>query len=137
MIRSLRTALLISVISIGACSRKQGIDPDLQREAGLLLQGVERLRQAPNVDKQAQLANLAALPCGHPETCAVKDRCTDAYQGFVKALNDIARIEAALTTNAAFSAADLAGAQHALDTAREKTLGCANAQGELARLIGR
>ncbi len=137
MIRCSFMVLLISVISLGACSQKRGADAGLQREAALLLQSVERLRQAPNADKQARLADLVALLCSYPETCALKDRCTDAYQGFVKALNDIARIEAALTANAAFGAADLAGAQHALDTAREKTLGCANAQGELARLIGR
>ncbi|HEX2880678.1 MAG TPA: hypothetical protein VHO25_14195 [Polyangiaceae bacterium] len=133
----LAAALLISVNCLVACSRGSAIDPNLQREAGALLQGVDRLRQAANADKPLQLASLAALPCSHASTCGLKDRCVDAYQGFVKALGDIARIEGALVNSTTLSPADLAGAQHALDTAREKTLACASEQGELARRMTR
>lgn len=130
-------ALLIVANFASGCARGPRIDSELQREAGLLLQSVERLRQAPNVDKRDELTRLLEMPCTHAETCALKDRCADAYQGFVTALDGITRIETALKTSAAFSANDLANAQRTLDSAREKTLGCANAQGELARLIDR
>jgi hypothetical protein len=136
-IRSSLAAPLIVAIFLSACSRDRAIDPELQREASALLQGVDRLRQAANADKPVQLASLTALPCSHAETCGLKDRCVDAYRGFVKALGDIARIESALVNSTTLSPADLAGAQHALDTAREKTLACANQQGELVRRVGR
>jgi hypothetical protein len=131
-----RTALIAFTVS--ACSRRSGqLEPELQAEAGRLVQGIEQLRQAANADKRTQLAALTALPCTQAATCAVKDRCVDAYGGFVRALDDIAHIETALAGSAPFTAADLARAEQALDTAREKTLGCATAQGDLARRLGR
>jgi hypothetical protein len=129
-------ALLLIGSIVSACSRGPRVDPDLQGEASLLLQSVERLRQAPNAAKRTELTRLREAPCTHAETCALKDRCADAYQRFVAALDGITHIESALQTNAAFRANDLTKAQQSLDSAREKTLACANAQGELARLVG-
>jgi hypothetical protein len=136
-IRGSLSALLIVVSFAIACSRSRDIDPDLQREASAVFHAVDGLRQASNADKSVQLAGLSGLPCSSVEVCGLKNRCVAAYQGFVNALRDIARIEAALVDNTTLSAADLAAAQHALDTAREKTLACANEQGELARRMGR
>jgi len=71
--------------------------------------------------------------CSHAETCALKDRCVDAYRTFLKSLNDITSAQAALSTAPTQAAESLAAAQRALDEAQKKTLECAAAQGELAR----
>jgi hypothetical protein len=129
-------SLMLGTLMLGACSRRSdSIDPALQGEASLLIQAVERLRQSVNSEKHTQLSALLALPCTQADTCALKDRCVDAYRGFVEALDDIAKIESALTNATSFTAADLANAQRSLDVAREKTLNCSNAQGELARRL--
>jgi hypothetical protein len=132
------TATTLVAFAVVACSRRSdALEPALRGEASLLVAAVDRLRQAPNPDKRAQLTALMALPCTHVDTCAVKDRCAEAYRSFVQALDDIGRIEAALVGAVAFTADDLARAEHALDIARDRTLGCASAQGELSRRLQR
>ena len=129
-------AILAIVACVSACSRNEvPVDAGVRKEAGELAHIVERLREAPNADKQLHLERLTRALCTVADTCSLKDRCRDAYGALSQALRGIDAAKAAASSGSGdTSAAALLGeAQRNLERAHARTLDCATAHGELMR----
>lgn len=127
----LAAVALVSSDLLG-CAQTTQVDASDREEAAQLLQKIDRLRQAANPEKPALLAQLERASCSAPETCALKGRCSRAYQRLLAALAAIASADDPQGTPNSASAA-LTRAENDLEVARREMLACSSEQAELRR----
>lgn len=126
------TAAALLWSNLLGCSKATQIDASDREEAAQLLQKIERLRQAANPNKPALLAQLQRATCSAPDTCALKGRCSRAYQRLLDSLAVIASADDQQAPPGNVSAA-LTRAENELEVARREMLACASEQAELGR----
>jgi hypothetical protein len=102
-------------------------------------QQIDRLREADNAQKRAELATLVGLPCGEPALCSLKELCVRAYSLHQEALDEIAALKAmtdpgaATPTSGGDAASRLDVTQKKLEQARAETEQCAREQVTVVR----
>jgi hypothetical protein len=103
-------------------------------------QQIDRLREADNAQKRAELATLVGLPCGEPALCTLKELCVRAYSLHQEALDEIAALKAMTEPGAAVPAAGAKDAssrlgvtEKKLEQARAETEECAREQVTVVR----
>jgi hypothetical protein len=106
-----------------------------QGEAVRVAQQIDRLRDADNEHKRAELGTLVGLPCGEPALCKLQELCVHAYSLHQEALDEIAALKAMTEPGSAVPAAAaqeassrLALTQQKLERALADTEQCAREQ---------
>jgi hypothetical protein len=64
-----------------------------QGQVARLVEHIDRLRRADNVQKRAPLEALTRVPCPDVEACALQDLCLRAYRLHQSGLDTIAELE--------------------------------------------
>jgi hypothetical protein len=123
-------------LGLGACNTEA--DRRRQGEAVRVAQQIDRLREADNDHKRAELVTLVGLPCGEPALCTLKDQCVRAYSLHQEALDEIAALKAMTEPGAAVPAAQdtssrLGVTERKLGEARSETEECAREQVRVVR----
>ncbi|MET0412949.1 MAG: hypothetical protein ABW217_16705 [Polyangiaceae bacterium] len=106
-------ALCLAACNGEAARRRQG-------EAVRVAQQIDRLRDADNAHKRAELGTLVALPCGEAALCKLQELCVHAYSLHQEALDEIAALKAMTEPGAAVPAAVGKDASTRLDVTQQK-----------------
>jgi hypothetical protein len=119
------------MLSLCQCERRAEARQELARVSFAL----DRLRAAPNSRKAPELEALRATHCKRAEVCRLRDHCAEAYVLHLRALENSSTARQALAEPAtpgsprALELADLLGsAEHLLESARKRTVECAEEQ---------
>ncbi|MEO8901006.1 MAG: hypothetical protein ABI488_05040 [Polyangiaceae bacterium] len=96
---------------------------------------MDRLRDAPNAEKQQQFAALQSALCESADLCALKAVCVSGYQQHLRGLAETARAKVLLGSgsNDAEAAKALDQAQEALKLAAPLLARCADDEGAAQR----
>jgi hypothetical protein len=124
---------VLSLVCLSACNNEA--NRRRQGEAVRVAQQIDRLREADNAHKRAELGTLIELPCGEPALCTLKELCVRAYSLHQEALDEIAALKSMTEPNAATPAAAphdaslrLGVTERKLEQARSETAECARQQ---------
>lgn len=108
-----------------------------QGEAVRLAQQIDRLRDADNAHKRAELHALDAAPCSEAALCSLKELCRRAYALHQEALDEIGALRAvaaeSTTPPPRDAAARLVLTEQKLEQARAQTEECAREQVRVVR----
>jgi hypothetical protein len=109
-------ALLL--LALSACNSEA--ERRRQGEAVRVAQQIDRLREADNAHKRAELGTLVGLPCGEPALCTLKELCVRAYSLHQEALDEIAALKAMTEPGSAVPAAAAQDASSRLGVTQQK-----------------
>jgi hypothetical protein len=94
----LSTALLSAALLV-CC--KSDTERAHQGQVARLVEHIDRLRRADNVQKREPLEALTRVPCPDAEACALQDLCLRAYRLHQSSLDAIAELERQASSAAA------------------------------------
>lgn len=75
------------------CSCKSDAERAHQGQVARLVEHIDRLRKADNLQKRQPLEALTRVPCPDAEACALQDLCLRAYRLHQGSLDTIAELE--------------------------------------------
>jgi hypothetical protein len=83
--------VVLGVALLSSC--KSDAERAHQGQVARLVQHIERLRRADNLDKRGPLEALTRVPCPDAEACALQDLCLRAYRLHQSSLDAIGQLE--------------------------------------------
>lgn len=93
--RLLQGAALPAAVLLGALltSCKSDAERAHQGQVARLVEHIDRLRRADNLEKRAPLEALTRVPCPDSEACALQDLCLRAYRLHQSSLDTISELD--------------------------------------------
>ena len=126
------SSVALALCSLACATEKERRN---QGEAVALARQIDRLRDAENAGKRAELEALKLASCSDAEVCGLKDLCVRAYALHQEALDEIASLHALAAAPGATPPARerLSLTEQKLERAKTQTEDCAREQTRVVR----